>query len=258
MRVDGRRAAAAGVLLRAAQDGVIHAGMSRINHILVVEDDDDIMELIRFNCEREGFVTAAAGCAEDALRMVADSAPALILIDLMLPGMDGLTLCQVLKSNVLTRGVPIVMVTAKGEDADIVAGLELGAEDYVTKPFSPRVLTARIKAVLRRHGAEVHDRQAPLTVGALTIHPGRREVKVGGRPLRLTATEFSVLQFLASHAGWVFTRNQLVAAVHGPDYPVTDRSIDVLIAGVRKKLGADSQLIETVRGVGYRFQDAAR
>ena len=231
--------------------------MSKTFPILVVEDDDDIMELIRFNCEREGFVTTAARSAEEALRLVEGGTPALILVDLMLPGMDGLALCQVLKSNVLTRGVPIVMVTAKGEDADIVAGLEQGAEDYVTKPFSPRVLIARIKAVLRRHGAEVHDRQAPLTVAELTIHPGRREVKAGGRPVRLTATEFSVLQFLASHAGWVFTRNQLVAAVHGPDYPVTDRSIDVLIAGVRKKLGASSRLIETVRGVGYRFQDVA-
>ena len=231
--------------------------MSQTNHVLIVEDDDDIMELIRFNCEREGFVTAAAGSAEEALRLVEDNVPALILVDLMLPGMDGLALCQILKSNVLTRGVPIVMVTAKGEEADIIAGLEQGAEDYVTKPFSPRVLIARIKAVLRRHGTEVHDRRAPLIVGDLTIHPGRREVRVGGRPVRLTATEFSVLQFLASHAGWVFTRDQLIAAVHGPDYPVTDRSIDVLIAGVRKKLADSSQLIETVRGVGYRFQDAA-
>ena len=232
-------------------------GPMETNHILVVEDDDDIMELIRFNCEREGLVTAAARSAEEALRLVEHSTPALIVVDLMLPGMDGLALCQVLKSNVLTRRVPIVMVTAKGEETDIIAGLEQGAEDYVTKPFSPRVLIARIKAVLRRHGAEVHDRQAPLTVGELTIHPGRREVKVGGQPVRLTATEFTVLHFLANHAGWVFTRNQLVAAVHGPDYPVTDRSIDVLIAGVRKKLGAGSRCIETVRGVGYRFQDAA-
>ena len=226
------------------------------NRILVVEDDADIMELIRFNCEKEGFVTLAAATAEEALRVVDQVSPALIMVDIMLPGIDGLALCRVLKSNVLTRGVPIVMVTARGEETDIIAGLEQGAEDYITKPFSPRVLIARIKAVLRRHGAEVHDRQAPLTVGELTIHPGRREVKCGDRPVRLTATEFAVLEFLASHAGWVFTRNQLVAAVHGPDYPVTDRSIDVLIAGVRKKLGTGSRLIETVRGVGYRFQDA--
>ena len=208
------------------------------------------MELIRFNCEKEGFVTLAAATAEEALRVVDQVALALILVDIMLPGSDGLALCQVLKSNVMTRGVPIVMVSARGEEADIVAGLEQGAEDYITKPFSPRVLIARLKAVLRRHGAEVRDERAPLT-----IHPGKREVKYAGQPVRLTATEFAVLQFLANHPGWVFTRNQLVAAVHGPDYPVTDRSIDVLIAGVRKKLGADNRLIETVRGVGYRFQD---
>lgn len=231
--------------------------ITKSNHVLVVEDDDDIMKLIRFNCEKEGVVTAAAGSAEEALRLLQDTSPALILVDLMLPGMDGLALCRVLKSNVLTRGVPIIMVTAKGEDDDIIAGLEQGADDYITKPFRPRVLVARLKAVLRRHGAEVHDSQEPLTLGELTIHPGRREVKCGSRQIRLTASEFSVLHFLANRAGWVFTRNQLVAAVHGPDYAVTDRSIDVLIAGVRKKLGSAGQLVETVRGVGYRCQDAA-
>ena len=225
------------------------------NRILVVEDDADIMELIRFNCEKEGFVTLAAASAEQALQMVEQVSVALILVDIMLPGRDGLALCRVLKSNVMTRGVPIVMVSAKGEEADIVAGLEQGAEDYVTKPFSPRVLIARLKAVLRRHGAEVRDQQAPLTIGELTIHPGKRAVRYAGQPVRLTATEFVALQFLARQPGWVFTRNQLVAAVHGPDYPVTDRSIDVLIAGVRKKLGAGSGLIETVRGVGYRFSE---
>lgn len=225
------------------------------NRILVVEDDADIMELIRFNCEKEGFVTLAATSAEQALQMVERVSVALILVDVMLPGRDGLALCRGLKANVMTRGVPIVMVSAKGEEADIVAGLEQGAEDYVTKPFSPRVLIARLKAVLRRHGAAVRDEQAPLTIGELTIHPGKRAVRYAGQPVRLTATEFAALQFLARQPGWVFTRNQLVAAVHGPDYPVTDRSIDVLIAGVRKKLGAGSGLIETVRGVGYRFSE---
>ncbi len=225
------------------------------NRILVVEDNADIMELIRFNCEKEGFVTLAAASAEQALKVVERVSVALILVDIMLPGRDGLALCRLLKANVMTRGVPIVMVSAKGEEADIVAGLEQGAEDYVTKPFSPRVLIARLKAVLRRHGAEVRDEQAPLTIGELTIHPGKRAVRHAGQPVRLTATEFAALQFLARQPGWVFTRNQLVAAVHGPDYPVTDRSIDVLIAGVRKKLGAGSGLIETVRGVGYRFSE---
>ena len=225
------------------------------NRILVVEDNADIMELIRFNCEKEGFATLAAASAEQALKVVERVSVALILVDIMLPGRDGLALCRLLKANVMTRGVPIVMVSAKGEEADIVAGLEQGAEDYVTKPFSPRVLIARLKAVLRRHGAAVRDEQAPLTIGELTIHPGKRAVRYAGQPVRLTATEFAALQFLARQPGWVFTRNQLVAAVHGPDYPVTDRSIDVLIAGVRKKLGAGSGLIETVRGVGYRFSE---
>ena len=174
----------------------------------------------------------------------------------MLPGIDGLALCGVLKSNVMTRGVPIIMVSAKGEEADIVAGLEQGAEDYITKPFSPRVLIARLKGrVAPPWASRCMTNRPPLAVGELTIHPGKREVKYAGEPVRLTATEFAVLHFLANHPGWVFTRNQLVAAVHGPDYPVTDRSIDVLIAGARKKLGAGNRLIETVRGVGYRFSD---
>jgi two-component system phosphate regulon response regulator PhoB len=225
------------------------------NRILVVEDDDNILELIRFNLGREGYATLAARASEEALRIVNRTTVSLILLDLMLPGIDGLALCRILKSNVLTRGVPIIMITAKGEEADIVTGLERGAEDYVTKPFSIRVLIARVKAVLRRHGAEVRDERAPLAIGDLSIHPGKREVRIGDRSLYLTATEFAMLNFLAQHPGWVFTRNQLVSAVHGPDYPVTDRSIDVVIAGLRKKLGRGGALIETVRGVGYRFQD---
>ena len=157
--------------------------MSKTNHILVVEDDDDIMELIRFNCEREGLITAAAGSAEQALRLVEDTSPALILVDLMLPGLDGLALCRVLKSNVLTRGVPIVMVTAKGEETDIIAGLEQGAEDYITKPFSPRVLIARIKAVLRRHGAEV-PRPAGAADRRRVDHPPRQARGEVRRPAR--------------------------------------------------------------------------
>ena len=235
------------------------AAMAANNHrVLVVEDDDDIMELIRYSCGKEGLTTVPARTAEDALRLIDENPLSLIMVDIMLPGMDGLGLCRVLKSNVLTRGVPIIIVSAKGEEADIVAGLEQGAEDYVTKPFSPRILMARLKAALRRHGTEVRDQQAPLAIGELTIHPGKREVTCGGRPVRLTATEFEALQFLANHPGWVFTRNQLIAAVHGPDYPVTDRSIDVLMVGIRKKLGVSNCLIETVRGVGYRFHDPGR
>ena len=225
------------------------------NRILVVEDDDNILELIRFNLGQEGYATLAARSSEEALRILNHTTVALILLDIMLPGIDGLALCRILKSNVLTRGVPIIMLTAKGEEADIVTGLERGAEDYVTKPFSIRVLIARVKAVLRRHGAEVRDERAPMAIGDLSIHSGKREVRIGEESLSLTATEFAMLNFLAQHPGWVFTRNQLVSAVHGPDYPVTDRSIDVVIAGLRKKLGSGGSLIETVRGVGYRFHD---
>ena len=225
------------------------------NRILVVEDDDNILELIRFNLGQEGYAAVAARSSEEALRIMNQTTVALILLDIMLPGIDGLALCRILKSNVLTRGVPIIMLTAKGEEADIVTGLERGAEDYVTKPFSIRVLIARVKAVLRRHGAEVRDERAPMAIGDLSIHPGKREVRIGDESLSLTATEFAMLNFLAQHPGWVFTRNQLVSAVHGPDYPVTDRSIDVVIAGLRKKLGSGGSLIETVRGVGYRFHD---
>lgn len=225
--------------------------------VLIIEDDDDIMELIRFNCERDGFKTIIARSAEESLRAIDQAVPSVILLDLMLPGIDGLALCKVLKSNVMTREVPIIIVSAKGEEAEIIAGLEQGAADYITKPFSPRVLIARLRAVMRRHSAIVSDKQTPLMVGGLLIHPGRREVRSGNQLLSLTATEFTILKFLADHSGWVFTRDQLVTAVHGPSYPVTERSIDVLVAGVRKKLGDKNRLIETVRGVGYRFQDGS-
>ena len=230
--------------------------ITKSNHVLIVEDDADIMELMRFNCEKEGFVTTAAGSAEDALRLVESVSPALILVDLMLPGIDGLALCRVLKSNVLTRGVPIIMVTAKGEEADIVAGLEQGAEDYITKPFSPRVLIARLKAVLRRHGASVHDQQEPLTVGELTIHPGKRAVQCGSRQVASRPpSSRSCTSSPTTPAGCSPATNSS-AAVHGPGLPGNrplDRRAD---RGVRKKLGSCNQLIETVRGVGYRFQDA--
>ena len=221
----------------------------------MVEDDPHITELIRFNLGREGFDSVAVDSGEAALAYVNGNRVALILLDIMLPQMDGLAVTRVLKSDVLSRGIPLIIVSARGEEADIVRGLELGAEDYITKPFSPRVLVARVKAVLRRDGAAVVDEQAPLTLQDLTIHPGKREVRIAGGVVATTATEFDVLLYLAQRSGWVFTRGQLVAAVHGPDYPVTDRSVDVVIVGLRKKLGARGDWIETVRGVGYRFRD---
>jgi two-component system phosphate regulon response regulator PhoB len=173
----------------------------------------------------------------------------------MLPGMDGLAVCRALKQSAETAAIAVVMLTAKGEETDVVAGLELGADDYVTKPFSPKVLAARIAAVLRRRGKPAETEEGLLERPGLTIHPGRNEVLVDGVPVELTFTEFRVLHFLANRPGWVFTRYQIVNAVRGDDYSVTERAVDVQIVGLRKKLGAAGKLIETVRGVGYRFKD---
>ena len=173
----------------------------------------------------------------------------------MLPSMDGLEVCRILRSDRQTCHVPIVMVTAKGEETDIVTGLELGADDYVTKPFSPKVLIARIRAVLRRKTKQPKDDQAAIRIEELLIHPGRHEVTIQGEPVALTLTEFEFLHLLARRPGWVYTRNQIVDAVRGDEYPVTERSVDVHIVGLRRKLGSYGKYIETVRGVGYRFKE---
>ena len=177
------------------------------------------------------------------------------MLDLMLPGVDGLEVCRILKGDQKTSHIPIVMLTARGEEADIVAGLELGADDYVTKPFSPRVLAARVKAVMRRKSTQPVDETAVIKVHDIVIDPGRHEVLVQGELIRLSLTEFKILQKLASRPGWVFTRYQIVDAVHGDNYPVTERSIDVQLVGLRNKLGSSGEYIETVRGVGYRFKE---
>ncbi len=221
--------------------------------ILVVDDEEDIVELVRYHLAREGYAVEAAASGEEALKKVRQGAFSLIVLDLMLPGQDGLEVARALKAEARTASLPIVMLTAKGEDADVVSGLELGADDYVTKPFSPRVLLARIKAVLRRRSRAAVDDQNVIAIHELEIHPGRRSVLAGGKPIDLTFTEFQLLAFLARRPGWVFTRSQIVDAVRGTDYPVTDRSVDVQVVGLRKKLGPYGRYIETVRGVGYRF-----
>jgi len=226
--------------------------------ILVIEDDRDIRELIRYNLVREGYRVSEASDGPDGLAMARSAAFDLILLDLMLPGMSGLDICKSLKSDPKTAGVPVVMVTAKGEESDIVIGLELGADDYIVKPFSPRLLIARVRAVLRRRQAlPGPGSQDVIRIGELEIHIGRHEVRVDQTPVELTLTEFQILRLLASKPGWVFTRYQIVDNVKGDDYPVTDRSVDVQIVGLRKKLGSSGKLIETVRGVGYRFADPA-
>lgn len=223
--------------------------------ILVVDDEEDILELLDFNLSREGYRVVRATSGEQALEKTRNETPDLVLLDLMLPDMDGLEVTRILKSDPETRALPVVMLTAKGEEADIVLGLELGADDYITKPFSPRVLLARVKAVLRRNSGErLHDSPV-IRIHELVIHPGRREVRLGGEPVGLTFTEFEILHYLARRPGWVFTRNQIVDGVRGQDYAVTDRSVDVQIVGLRRKLGPAGRYIETVRGVGYRFKE---
>jgi two-component system alkaline phosphatase synthesis response regulator PhoP len=223
--------------------------------ILVVDDEEDILELLRFNLSREGYQVFCSQAGEDALSRIRSHIPDLIVLDLMLPGVDGLEVTRHLKGDSKTKDIPIVMLTAKGEEADIVTGLELGADDYITKPFSPRILVARVRAALRRKDQVGLDDESTLKVRDLVIHPGRREVLVGGKPVSLTFTEFGILNYIARRPGWVFTRAQIVDAVRGDDYPVTDRSVDVQIVGLRKKLGAAGAYIETVRGVGYRFKE---
>ncbi|BBO68441.1 DNA-binding response regulator [Desulfosarcina alkanivorans] len=223
--------------------------------ILVVDDEEDILELVRYNLVREGYAVACAESGEAALKAAVSDPVDLIILDLMLPGIDGLEVARRLKQHTGTRDTPIVMLTAKGEEADVVTGLELGADDYVTKPFSPRILIARIKAVIRRRSGLGEGESEILNVRDLTIHTGRRHVTAQGRSLDLTYTEFQVLYILARRPGWVFTRSQIVDAVRGDDYPVTDRSVDVQIVGLRKKLGPLGKYIETVRGVGYRFME---
>jgi two-component system phosphate regulon response regulator PhoB len=223
--------------------------------ILIVEDEEDVMELIRYNLAKEGFNCDAAYNGQEALKKAQAMLPDLVLLDLMLPEVDGLEVCKRLKSSPQTEHIPIVMVTAKSDEADIVTGLELGADDYITKPFSPKVLVARVRAVLRRKTTEIPEKSTVVRIHDIQIDPGRHKVLVKDKAVELTSSEFGLLHFLAARPGWVFTRYQIVDAIHGTDYPVTDRSIDVQVVGLRKKLGPAGKYIETVRGIGYRFKE---
>jgi two-component system alkaline phosphatase synthesis response regulator PhoP len=222
--------------------------------VLVVEDEPEILELVEYNLRKNGYDTVGATSGEQALRLAHSSPPDLIVLDLMLPGMDGLEVCRTLKSDPATCRIPIVILTARGEEADIVAGLEVGADDYVTKPFSPRVLVARVRAVLRRRAREEQDEHATISLHGITIIPGRHEVLVKGKAVELTRTEFLILHLLMRRPGWVFTRQQIIEAARGHT-SVTDRAVDVHIVSLRRKLGPAGERVETVRGVGYRFRE---
>ena len=230
--------------------------MTSKSKILVIEDEEDILALVHYNLVRNGFNVDIASSGEEGLQKARQGSPDLIVLDLMLPSIDGLEVCRQLRGDQGLAKTAIVMMTAKGEEEDIVKGLEYGADDYITKPFSPQVLVARIKAVLRRRESSSRNQgEDPIVVHDLVIDPRRNRVTAAGQDVELTVSEFKLLSHLAARPGWVFTRTQIVDAIHGEGYAVTDRAVDVQIVGLRKKLGSCGTYIETVRGVGYRFRE---
>ena len=229
--------------------------MSDKKTILVVEDEEDLRDIVVYNLERDGYKTVAVESGEEGLERAIALRPDLVILDLMLPGMNGMDVCRQLKQADDTKAIPIIMASAKGEEADIVSGLELGADDYVTKPFSPRILLARVRSVLRRSQESSKQDASSLQIDGLKIDTKKFQLSIDDATVDLTKSEFGILHFLASHQGWVFTRYQIVDAIRGEKYVVTERAIDVQIAGLRKKLGSHADLIETVRGVGYRFKE---
>jgi two-component system, OmpR family, alkaline phosphatase synthesis response regulator PhoP len=226
--------------------------------ILVVEDDTDIQQLVSYNLIKAGFNVTCADTGEEALQLLGREPVDAMVLDLMLPGKDGNEVCRAVRSQEAIKGLPIIMLTAKSEEDDIVSGLECGADDYVTKPFSPRVLIARLEAALRRtpESTEIPDESAGfISRHGMEIHPGRHEVRVNGEEVHLTASEFTILELLAGRPGWVFSRQQIIDQVRGYDYSITPRAVDVQIFGLRKKLGDSGACIETVRGIGYRIRE---
>jgi two-component system phosphate regulon response regulator PhoB len=233
--------------------------MGKVN-VLVVEDEADIQQLVSYNLIRAGFHVTCADTGEEALERLRTEEIDCVLLDLMLPGISGLEVCTAMRkveSNT-RRSIPIIMLTAKGEEEDVVAGLESGADDYITKPFSPKVLIARIKAVIKRSVTEQSEtdesRKSIIVVDGLEIDKGRHEVKLNGMEVQLTTTEFSILSLLAAKPGWVFTRQQIIDFARGYDFLITPRAIDVQIFGLRKKLNEYGKMVETVRGIGYRYK----
>jgi len=228
----------------------------KTENIIVVEDEADIREILIYNLKRQGYRAAGVDNGRAAVEVIGKRLPDLVLLDLMLPGLDGLEVCRRLKQNPATRPIPIIMVTAKGEESDIVKGLELGADDYISKPFGTGELLARVKAVLRRRqaGPEARNNRR-IEQDGVAIDPEHHEVLVDGRAVSLTLTQFKLLHFLAAHPGRVFTRDHLISRIRGEDNFVVDRNIDVHIQAVRKKLDRHRHLIETIRGIGYRFRN---
>jgi two-component system alkaline phosphatase synthesis response regulator PhoP len=229
--------------------------------IYIIEDEPDIGDLIKFHVQREGFTCRVMKSGRAGLDKIKHERPRLIILDLMLPDVDGLEICRQLKWDEATRSIPIIIVSAKGEEADIVAGLELGADDYVTKPFSPKVLMARLRHVLRRYERAAdpggNGKNISIAGGAVSIDLNRHAVTVLGEEIELTRTEFVILHCLAARPGFVRTRDQIITAMHGGQAVLTSRTVDVHVTALRRKLGEMGKIIETVRGVGYRLSDRA-
>ncbi len=222
-----------------------------MDKIAIIEDDSDIRTVLRLALKGAGFsAVCEAERGDVGLDMVINEKPSLVLLDLMLPGLDGLTVCREIRRTPSVSATPIVMLTAKSAEDDIVRGLELGADDYVTKPFSKAVLVARVKAALRRPAATHGPRRS---VGSLVVDAESHTVSVSGSLISLTRSEFDLLSLLVAHPGRVYTRPQIIAEVQSEDKFVTDRTVDTLMVGLRRKLGAWAKHIETIRGVGYRL-----
>ena len=228
--------------------------MENKKNILVIEDEPDILEVIKFNLVKQSYIVKNSNDGERGLALARDKKFDLILLDLMLPGIHGLDVCRILKTDNRTSAVPIIIISALGQEGDIVKGLETGADDYITKPFSSNILIARVNAVIRRNSNGQFGREDSFSVEGIKICLKTRSVIIDNSSIELTFTEFQILFLLASHPGWVFTRYQIIDRIRGENYPVTDRSVDFQIVGLRKKIGIKGKLIETIRGVGYRFQ----
>jgi two-component system alkaline phosphatase synthesis response regulator PhoP len=223
--------------------------------VLVIDDEKDVLELVRFNLEKEHLDVITATDGQSGLEIGLNHKPDLVLLDLMMPGMSGLEVCRRLRGDDRTRAVPIIMLTAKAAEADKIIGLEMGADDYITKPFSPRELLARVRAVLRRAGPEVESAKV-IRRGSLTIDTDRHEVTWGSQKITLTATEFRILDFLVRRPERVLSRDEIIDGALGKDTSVFDRTIDVHVTALRKKLGAGGGHIETVRGFGYKWTES--
>ena len=226
----------------------------KVKHILIIEDEKDIADLLQFNLENQRYSVSVATNGEDGIQYARQEEPDLVILDLMLPGIHGLDVCKILKSEKKLKKTSIIMLTALGQEEDIVKGLESGADDYIPKPFSFEILLARVKSVLRRGLVNENDSDALINLNGIKINPLKREVIIKNQNLELTFTEFQILYLLISHPGWVFTRYQIIDKIRGDNHPVTDRSVDFQIVGLRKKMGKAGDLIQTIRGVGYRFK----